>query len=37
MKDLKLEDCIKKLDILNKEDSIGMVWQWVKQGNINSV
>lgn len=35
MKEFKLEECIKKLDYLSKEDRIGMVWQWTKQGHIN--
>jgi hypothetical protein len=35
MKDFKLEDCIKKLDTLEKSDKIGMLWQWTKQGNID--
>lgn len=35
MKDFKLEDCIKKLETLEKSDRIGMLWQWTKQGNIN--
>jgi hypothetical protein len=34
-KDFKLEDCIKKLETLEKSDRVGMLWQWTKQGNIN--
>jgi hypothetical protein len=35
MKDFKLEDCIKKLETLEKSDRVNMLWQWTKQGNIN--
>jgi hypothetical protein len=35
MKDFKLEDCIKKLEMLEKSDRVGMLWQWTKQGSIN--
>lgn len=35
MKDFKLEDYIKKLESLDKDDSVRMIWQWMKQGDIN--
>lgn len=35
MKDFKLEYYIKKLESLDKDDSVRMIWQWMKQGDIN--
>lgn len=35
MKDFKLEDCIKKLERLEKSDRIGILYQWTKQEHIN--
>lgn len=35
MKDFKLEDCVKKLESLEKSDRIVVLWQWTKQGHIS--
>lgn len=36
MKDFKLIECIAKVEVLpTKDDKINILWQWMKQGNIN--
>lgn len=35
MKDFKLEDCIDKLQLLDEDDKLKMIYQWVKQEHIS--
>lgn len=35
MNDFKLKDCISKIENLNNEERIKIIWGWIKQGHIN--
>ena len=35
MEDFKLKECINKINNIQKEERINMLWQWCRQGNIN--
>jgi len=35
MKDFKIMECIEKLEPLEKEKRIAIVWQWIKEGYVN--